>query len=192
MNFVKNAVNELIQGHIVAFPTETVYGLAVDTQNLDAVQKLYALKGRPLNKPSAIAIAEPQEIKQWVKEVSPDAQKLIDAFWPGPLTMILPAASGCQPVGVRCSSSSLLQEAIRLLGRPLWLTSANLSGQKEAVTAQEVHDYFPTGVFIIEDDRIVSGHVSTIIDFSQTPYNIVRKGLISSEAIQKVLSFKFC
>lgn len=196
MDFVINAVNELLQGNIVAFPTETVYGLAVDTGNLEALHKLYALKGRPLNKPSAIAIAEPQDIKQWVTAVSPEALKLIDAFWPGPLTVILQAAShvseainaGCRGVGVRCSPSPLLREAIRLLGRPICLTSANLSGQKEAITAKQVRSYFPTGVFILERDDIVTGQVSTIVDLSVTPYRIVREGLISPSDIQKILN----
>jgi L-threonylcarbamoyladenylate synthase len=192
MNIIKQAVDELLLGNIVALPTDTVYGLAVDIGNIEAVNKLYSLKQRPLNKPSSIAVAHPQEIGYWVKEISQDAQKLIDAFWPGPLTLILPAAShvpyavnaGYPSIGLRCSASEILREVILLLGRPLCLTSANPAGERAAMRAQEVRHYFHNDLFLIEKDDVVTGKASTIIDLSQHPYCILREDAISRENIQ--------
>src|ERR1700733_1780667 len=191
MNVVKEAVNELLSGNIVALPTETEYGLAVDAKNMAAVQKLYALKHRSSNKPCSIAIADPKDIKHWVKAVSGDAQKLIDAFWAWALTLVLSASSdiphavnaGYSSIGLRCSASEIIREVIAALGRPICLTSANLSGEKEATTARQIRDYFHNAIFIIEQDEIVSGIVSTVIDLTHNPYLCLREGSIPFEAI---------
>lgn len=190
------AVQKLQAGEIVALPTETVYGLAVDANNPKAITKLYNLKHRSQQKPMAIAIASPQDAHYWVDELSEDAKILIKSFWPGPLTLVLPAASHVSPlinaghktIGIRCSSSKMLQEIILLLGNAICLTSANLSGQPEAQTASQIRSVFQDNIFICEDDKSMQGRPSTIVDLTVSPYKILRETTISSEDIQKKIN----
>lgn len=196
MNMIDEAIKKLSAGEIVALPTETVYGLAVDARNINAINKLYALKKRDTNKPLAVAIARPNDATQWAATVDINAQQLIKAFWPGPLTLVLPAEKSVSPlitagrnsIGLRCSSCQLITAIIDKLGGALCLTSANMSGEKEATTAQEVRTNLQSAIFILESDDIVTGIPSTIIDLTNDPYKVLRQGAISAENIQTIVS----
>lgn len=196
-NDIKYAADKLKEGAIVCMPTETVYGLAVDSNNVSAITALYNLKHRPIGKPTSIAVANPQDIKPWVDHISKDAEKLMECFWPGPLTLIFPVASsiphemsaGFPSIGIRCSSCPIVKQILNLLGNAVCLTSANLAGEKEASKAQQVRDVFPE-IFVVEGDEYISGTVSTIIDLSTTSYQLVREGEIPVEKIQAVIDSK--
>lgn len=139
-------LNKLRAGEVVAIPTETVYGLAVDALNHEAIQKLYQIKNRNFLKPTSIAIKNPKDITIWAQCTTHDALKLVKKFWPGPLTLILPSNQKTpkginlinDSIGVRCTCSPTVKKIITMLGNPICLTSANLSGNKEAVTAKQV------------------------------------------------------
>lgn len=179
---IYKAVEKLKAGEVIALPTETVYGLAVDAQNPEALLKLYAIKQRPQLKQVCIAIAEPEDVLHWVSEVNDTAQRLIRSFWPGPLTLILPRAN--QPsIGVRCSSCVIVKQIITLLGHAIYLTSANRSAEEDALTGQQVRDYFGDQVYLIEQDAAIGGVPSTIVDLSTQPYSILREGAISREQL---------
>ena len=191
---INEAVSLLKQGEIVALPTETVYGLAADITNLNSVDKLYQLKGRSKAKPIAIAISQPTDIYPWVKTLEDDAKKLIHHFWPGPLTLVLEGSDEVPAilfserggVGLRCSSCALIQQVIATFGHPLALSSANLSGHKDALTAAQVSEYFPQ-IWVLEADAEVQGLPSTVVELIAKPYRLLRKGAIPLIEIQAVL-----
>lgn len=187
---IDRAVEQLKQGQVIAVPTETVYGLAVDSTNSEAIEALYQLKGRPRTKQLPIAIAEPSQWQQIVTNVDDNIQKLMKAFWPGALTIVLSAKDQLGTVAVRCPDNPLLQEIIFKLGKPICLTSANLSGEPSALKAGMVRESFQDNILIIEDDTIVGNEASTIIDVTGADYRILREGVVSVEAIQLVTSDK--
>jgi L-threonylcarbamoyladenylate synthase len=195
IDIIHKAVSKLKAGEVIALPTETVYGLAVDATNLAAISKLYTLKQRSFNKPLVIAVAHAQDVVPWVSAVSSDARLLMDAFWPGPLTIILPRGkavsdlitAGKSSIGLRYSSCVMLQDILHQLGHAICLTSANQSGTEEAMSAEKVRSEFPNELFIVEEDTIISGTPSTIIDMAVMPYRILREGEITLQQIQDVL-----
>lgn len=194
LTVIAQAVAELKSGNVIALPTETIYGLAVDALNPAAVKKIYHLKHRPAQQPLAIAIAHPRDSAPWVTAIGPDAQALMTAFWPGPLTIVFAATAlaatinpGVATIGLRCSACPIPQYLITQLGRPLALTSANISGHPAALTAAQVTSDFPD-IMTISGDEYITGAASTIIDISHYPYRILRQGAVSIAAIQAVIT----
>lgn len=192
---IEQVVEKLKAGDIVALPTETVYGLAVDAENTEAITKLYNLKLRPAHKPFAVAIANAKEISNWVIDKNDDIDLLTQTFWPGPLTLVLPAASrvskvitgGRTSVGLRCSSSPSLTKILDLLGNAVCLTSANISGNKEACSAQEIRENFKETIYLYQNDEEISGIPSTVMDLCKKPYHILRSGFLSKNEIESIL-----
>lgn len=176
-------------GELVAFPTETVYGLGADGLNAAACAKIYAAKGRPSTKPLTLHVASFAQIEE-LAIVSAAAEKLFAEFLPGPLTIILPrkSAGGTESVGFRFPANKIAQDLIKAAGRPLAAPSANISGQPAPVTAREVFEGLNGRVKIILDGgKCAVGVSSTVLDLSRGVPKILRRGAISAEAIQKIL-----
>ena len=190
-------VRSLIRGGgVVAFPTDTFYGLGVDPFNPAAIEKIYQIKGRDPKKPILILIEKKVRLNPLVKEVSKDAERLIKEFWPGPLTIIFKASSAIPAiltgetgkVGIRLPASSFLLWLLEGLDSPLTATSANPSGLPSSATALEVERYFNGKIDLIIDAGRTEGiRESTIIDATKTPMTLVREGMIEKEWIESLI-----
>jgi L-threonylcarbamoyladenylate synthase len=183
-----DAITALRAGSIVAVPTETVYGLAVDALNPQAIKQLFALKHRPGDKTLPVAITGLEEISDWASEISPLALHLATHFWPGPLTLILPVrqdiphslAQGKASIALRCPAEPQLLAIIQGLGHGICLTSANPSGEQEAISTEQVAHYFGASMPIVASKAILSTLPSTIVDLTVSPYKILRQGPITA------------
>lgn len=193
---LKAAADALLQGDLVAFPTETVYGLGADGFNGAACRKIFEAKERPADNPLILHIADIAQLAEIITELPPHGRRLIEAFWPGPLTLILPKAatvppevsSGLETVAVRMPSNPVAQELIRRVGRPLAAPSANLSGKPSPTTAAHVaQDLSERVAGIVDGGACEVGLESTIIDVTVQPPTILRPGGISREAIEAVI-----
>lgn len=183
-------------GKLAALPTETVYGLAADATQARAVQAVYDAKGRPEQKPLSVLVDGMKMAEAVCRDIPGDAYRLADAFWPGPLTMILWGNGALPPIvpaggatqGVRCPDHPAALAVIRALGRPLACPSANLSGWPSPKSAQEVLAQLGGRIDAVLDGGPCSvGVESTILDLTVTPYRILRQGGLSREAIESVL-----
>ena len=210
---VANAVDVLDQGGLVAFPTETVYGLGADASNAQAIAAIYAAKGRPSHHPVIVHVAQPADLWRWVK-TSPQsqavAQRLIDAFWPGPLTLIcqrdpsVPASvsGGQDTIGVRCPSHPVAQALLTAFARRrgaaragIAAPSANRFGQVSPTRRQHVVDEFTdlvtAGMPVLEGGDSAVGIESTIVDVSRLDQGqgiaLLRPGGIGAQAIEAVI-----
>ena len=193
------AARLLESGALVAFPTETVYGLGADAENPDAVAAIYAAKGRPANHPVIVHLAPEADLSYWAKEVPPYAKQLIAAFWPGPLTIILKRAEhipdavsgGQDSIGLRCPSHPVAQALLRAFkgGQGgVAAPSANKFGHVSPTTAQHVRDEFGDELpCILDGGQSEVGIESTIVDLSRGGVVLLRPGRISAEAIAQVL-----
>lgn len=191
------AAAELIRrGELVAIPTETVYGLGADGLNPDAVAKIFAAKGRPGDNPLILHVAEAEQIDMFCHDVPEVAYTLARIFWPGPLTMILPArdivpkrtTGGLSTVGVRCPDCHITREIIRLAGTPIAAPSANLSGKPSTTTAEHVlHDHNGRIPLIVDGGASRVGVESTIIDLTDETPRLLRPGGITLEALGTIL-----
>ena len=213
-DLLDSAVKQLRDGHLVAIPTETVYGLAADAKNVVAVNQVFTAKGRPSGHPLIVHIANPvlptmsslesqnawqQLLLNWSRDVSPQALALAQAFWPGPLTIILPKAKsvlmevtgGQETVGVRCPNHPLTQELLKLFDGAVVAPSANRFGRISPTTADHVRDEFPDGdILILDGGACDVGIESTIVDLSRWDSHgavILRPGAISKAMIDQVL-----
>lgn len=192
---LRKAVAILRQGGVVAYPTDTVYGLAVNATDVEAIARLYEVKGRPEAKALPLIIGDVGQLTEVAAAVPPLAEKLIAAFWPGPLTLLLephealPAQlRGESPrIGVRWPAARLSQQLARECGHAITATSANGSGAPAALTAAEVARQLGAAVdLILDGGRAESSEVSTVLDVVVTPPCIRRPGKISSQAIEAV------
>ena len=190
------AAELLRQGRLAAVPTETVYGLAADATQESAVQAVYEAKGRPDTKPLNVLVDGMQMVEAVCRDIPEDAYRLAEAFWPGPLTMILWGNGTLPPIvpaggetqGVRCPDHPDTLAVIRALGRPLACPSANLSGQPSPKSADEVLAQLGGRIDAVLDGGFCTvGVESTILDMTVTPYRILRQGGLSREAIESVL-----
>lgn len=186
----------IAEGELVAFPTETVYGLGGDALDPDASRKIYAAKGRPSDNPLIVHIAEFDDMKRVAREVPEQAKKLADAFWPGPLTMIVwksdavPEATtgGMQTVAVRMPNHPVALELIRRSGCLIAAPSANTSGRPSPTEAGHVAEDLSGKIAMILDGGPVGiGIESTIIDLTEEKPMILRPGYITPEMLSEVL-----
>jgi L-threonylcarbamoyladenylate synthase len=193
---IAEAVTALRRGDLVAIPTETVYGLAADARNPDAVRKIFALKGRPADHPLIVHISGADQLAQWALEVPDAAYQLAERFWPGPLTFILnkradvpdEVTGGQGTVGLRCPDNALTLELLRQFQGGLAAPSANRFGRISPTSAQHVRDEFGAHAPLILDGgpcRI--GIESTIVDLTQTPARILRPGGIGIDQLRPFL-----
>ncbi len=192
---LREAVAVLRRGGVVAYPTDTVYGLAVNAMDVEAIARLYDVKGRPEDKALPLIIGDVGQLTEVAAAVPPLAQQLIAAFWPGPLTLLfephdaLPAElRGASPrIGVRWPAALLSQQLAGALGHAITATSANCSGAPAALTAAEVGRQLGGAVdLILDGGRAESAAVSTVLDVVVTPPRIRRLGKISTRAIEAI------
>lgn len=189
------AAEILTSGGIIAYPTETFYGLGTDATNEKAIQKIFAIKGRNFKNPLSLIIGQTEDIYPLVQDVPEAAQKLMAAFWPGALTIVFSAAdivsplltAGTGKIGIRLSSHHGAQVIAQRLGRPLTATSANLSGAPECTQASEVAEQIGDKIDAIVDLGQTTGDkVSTIIDVTCDPPVILREGTITRQSIENI------
>lgn len=175
-------------GGLVAFPTETVYGLGANALDRKAVQKLYQVKKRPRSKPFTVQIADVSEIKKsWGCEFSSKAALLAEKFWPGPLTIILRASAGGS-VGFRIPKHDIAFSLIRAAGVPLFVPSANVSGNRPSLTAGDVLGEFEGKIDAVIDGGPASGGIeSTVVDLTSDEAKILREGSVTRQALSEVI-----
>ena len=193
---IADAVAVLRRGGLVAFPTETVYGLGADAANPAAVERIFAVKGRPRNHPLIVHLGDATAIKAWAAEVPPDAWTLAEAFWPGPLTLILPRAAhvpepvtgGAGTVGLRVPAQPLALELLDAFGGGIAAPSANRFGRVSPTTAIHVRADLGVDVdLILDGGPCAVGVESTIVDLSRGDPRVLRFGGIGVEALAEVL-----
>ena len=192
-NFIKKA----IENHeLIVFPTETVYGLGASIDDPIAIQKIFTTKGRPQDNPLIVHIADLSQLDALVTDVNANAKKLIGAFWPGPLTLVLPKSpsvsniitANLATVAIRMPKDALARDVIKAAGIPLCAPSANLSGKPSGTTFEAVYRDFFGKVGIFVDGGIPEyGIESTVIDMTAKIPTILRPGAVSVEAIENVL-----
>ena len=191
---LQHACDVLQHGGMVAFPTDTVYGLAVLPFKEEVIEQLFTAKGRNNTRAIAVLIGEMGQLKQVTPAVTPPLKRLMERFWPGPLTLILPkhsslpdALSQNTTIGVRIPNHPVALMLLKRIG-PLAVTSANLSGGENANTAQEVQIQLGGRIhLIIDGGRSPGGIPSTVVDCTTPELTILRPGPISLEDIRKVL-----
>lgn len=179
------------QGGVIAFRTDTFYGLGADPFNAVAVAQLKALKGRDDGKPILLLIADLDQIDRVIAERTEEFNRLAAKFWPGPLTIIgravdeLPAeiTAGTGTVGVRLPNDESVRRLVRECGGVLTATSANPAGREPARSAQEARDYFPQGVVIVDGGEVTATEPSTVVDATTSPPRVVREGAIPAGLI---------
>jgi L-threonylcarbamoyladenylate synthase len=193
---IEEAVMTLKAGGIVAYPTETFYGLGADGMNEEAVEKIFLIKGRAHTNPIPVIIGEEENLWPLTITVDETSRRLIRAFWPGPLTLVFFAAPHISPrltgntgkIGVRISSHPIAACLARALGRPLTATSANPSGRGECTTAAEVHRILGNLVDLIIDGGMSPGGLgSTILDMTSQPPAVIREGRIPASRLWNVI-----
>jgi L-threonylcarbamoyladenylate synthase len=190
------AVETLRAGGLVAMPTETVYGLAADAENELAVRRIFAAKGRPADHPLIVHLASANELSRWVAHVPEQATLLAAAFWPGPLTLILPRSpkaapavtGGLETIGVRVPAHPVAQALLQTFGGGLAAPSANRFGRVSPTTAQHVWDELGEQIpLILEGGECAVGVESTILDLSQEEPCLLRPGAITPTQIEQIL-----
>lgn len=189
---ILQALNVIQAGGLIAFPTDTVYGLAADFCNPDAIDRIYAAKDRDTRKPVAILIGEAEQLSLVMDQLTPGAARLAAQFWPGALTLIVPRKpdlpvnlSSLMTIGVRMPAHPWALELLRQSG-PLATTSANLSGEPDSKTADQVLKYLRGRFDLLLDGGACPGGVpSTVVDCTGSEALILREGAISSAAIHQ-------
>ncbi len=190
------AAEMIKSGELVAIPTETVYGLGANGLDEAAVAKIFEAKGRPQDNPLILHICGAEQIELFCHHIPQVAYDLADRFWPGPLTMILPAKStvprrttgGLDTVGVRCPDCDVTREIIRLAGVPIAAPSANISGKPSTTTAEHVlHDHDGKIAAIVDGGACRVGVESTIVDLTERRPRLLRPGGIGPEELLEVL-----
>ena len=193
---VSQASAYLTSGELVALPTETVYGLGANGLDPDAVAKIFITKGRPQDNPLILHIAEPSQMEMICRDIPKSAYALAEKFWPGPLTMVLPAkdivpkctTAGLPTVAVRCPDCAITRDIIRQAGVPVAAPSANISGKPSTTTAEHVyHDHNGKIPLIVDGGPCRVGVESTIIDLTENPPRLLRPGGITPEQLAEVL-----
>jgi L-threonylcarbamoyladenylate synthase len=189
---LKAAAARIRRGELVAFPTETVYGLGANALDQRAVAKIFAAKGRPSDNPIIVHVSDRKMLRSIVAKVPATARRLMDRFWPGPLTLVLPkkpsvpdlVTAGLATVAVRMPEGAA-RDLVRAAGVPIAAPSANLSGRPSPTTAQHVAEDFPD-IFILDGGPTKHGVESTVLALDPVP-RILRHGAVSAELLRKVI-----
>ncbi|MBQ2792850.1 MAG: threonylcarbamoyl-AMP synthase, partial [Oscillospiraceae bacterium] len=193
---LQTAADILAKGGLVAFPTETVYGLGANGLNEDAVRSIFAAKGRPSDNPLILHICDTEQLPQLAREIPEEAIKLALEFWPGPLTMVLPktdrvpdaVSGGLDTVAIRFPNNLIAREIIRRSGKPIAAPSANLSGSPSPTTAQHcIDDLIGRVDAIVDGGSCGVGLESTVISLATEVPTVLRPGGITVEQLRAVL-----
>jgi len=195
---IKKAAQIILQGGIIAFPTESFYGLAADALNEAALKKIFRVKGREEGKPILLLIADQSWLKGLVQEISPLAERLMEKFWPGPLTLVFNASPQLSPlltadtgkIGIRLSPHPVTQALVQGVGRAITGTSANLSGQPGTLTAREAfHSLGESLDAVLDGGKTAGGPGSTVLDVSDPSPRMIREGMISRNELEYVIRY---
>ena len=204
---IHRTVQALAEGRLVGFPTETVYGLAASALDTSAVNRLVEVKGRTANHPLALAVKSADEALDYVPDISPLGKRLARRCWPGPVTLVMgdnhrdslvqqlpqKVRNYVVPrdtIGLRVPAHRLILEVLNLMAGPLILTSANPTGHTEAVTADEVVDYFGDRVeLILDDGRSQFGQPSSVVRIDNNRVELLRPGVVSDNTLKRLSNF---
>ena len=197
LNSIDVAAKYIREGKLVAFPTETVYGLGANALDPMAVAKIFELKERPSFDPLIVHIASIHQLQDLVLNTDERVHKLAEKFWPGPLTMVLPKSnivpdivtSGLPTVGIRMPSNEIALDLIRISDCPIAAPSANKFGRISPTTAAHVRKQIPNVDYIIEGGKTTVGIESTIIKLTDKGFQILRNGIITQEELETVVPF---
>jgi len=193
---LEHAAKLIANGGLIAFRTDTFYGLGADPLNREAVTRIKILKGREDNKPILLLVADATDVDRLMIDKSEDFAEVARSFWPGPLTIVGVAApelpqeltAGTGTIGLRLPNDDNVRSLVSLCGGALTATSANASGSPPACSAQEVADYFPTGIdLIIDGGDITASEPSTVLDLSKPEPRVIREGAVSRKMLEGVL-----
>ena len=193
---LKRAKEVLLQGGLVACPTESFYGIAVDATNEEAIRRLFALKKRAAEHPILLLIPSVELVSEYVIRIPPVAQQLINEFWPGGLTLVFEASKKTSPlltadtgkIGLRLSNHPLATALAQAIGVPVTGTSANISGSPPCCSAKEVLGSFREDIDLIIDGGETAGGIgSTILDVTVDPPQILRNGMIQPRQLEKFI-----
>jgi L-threonylcarbamoyladenylate synthase len=193
---VQAAVEALRNGELVAFPTETVYGLGANANNPEAVRKIFSVKGRPSTHPVIVHIDHPRYLQRWIIELSPDAKKLADAFWPGPLTLVgrrAPAVNdvitgGQDTVAIRVPNHPVAQQLLNAFGGGIAAPSANRYGNVSPTRAEHVREEFGDEVkFVLDGGDCKLGVESTIVACVGDTLRVLRPGSVSLTQMRAIV-----
>ena len=192
-NAIRHAIDVLRNDGLVAFPTDTVYGLAAPVNNIESIKRLYVVKGRNNTKAIAVLLGDSNQLSQVAVDLSETAQKTADSLWPGPLTMIVPRnpalpeiLSPLPTIGVRIPDHPVALALLKTAG-PLAVTSANLSGAANTLTAMQVLKQLKGRIhLIIDGGRTPGGVPSTVIDYTTNEPKILREGPITLKQIMEL------
>jgi L-threonylcarbamoyladenylate synthase len=191
---LEQAIVKLKQGEVVAIPTETVYGLAADARNEDALKQIYAIKERPANNPLIVHIADIAQVEEWAASFPPVAQKLANAFWPGPLTLVLTAKAnvsyivraGEPTVALRIPAHPLTQQLLKQSGLGLAAPSANKYTQLSPTCAEHVEAGLGANIAVLDGGACQVGIESTIVAVDGDNWQLLRHGMISESEVEKI------
>ncbi len=185
---IKEAASALRDGKLVAFPTETVYGLGANADDTGAIARLYEVKQRPKEKQLSLLIYSLEGVELWVQIIPPNAKLLMDEFWPGPLTIILPGIGGSE-VGLRFPDSKVAQDIVRLAGVPVAATSANVSGMAPPISAEQVIGGLGGRIeLVLDGGTTLLQAPSTVVRVTSTDVvEVIRVGVISRKKVYDCL-----
>ncbi len=191
---IERAVEYLRQGQVIAYPTETIYGLGADVQNRKAVKRIYDLKSRDYGLPISILVADLAMLREVVANVPDRTLPLMRRFWPGALTILFPASdlipkglvTNTGRVGIRISSHPVAAALVEQFGRPITTTSANLSGFPPSLSVRHVQKYFGSKIScILDGGECEPSRGSTVVDIGDDTMRIVRDGAVPAEEVIK-------
>ncbi|OGO83697.1 MAG: threonylcarbamoyl-AMP synthase [Clostridiales bacterium GWD2_32_19] len=186
----------LEQGGIVVFPTDTVYGIACNASNIESVKKLYNIKRRDYEKPMMVLVGNIGDIYKYTDVLGENTKKLIEKFWPGPLSLVLNKSkvipyyitNGSEKVGIRCTSNRVAQLILNKCNFPVVVTSANISNYENCYNIEQIVSQFKLNVDIyIDGGPLESNKPSTIVEIDKEEVKIIREGVIKKEEVYKCL-----
>jgi len=182
-SYLQEAVYALKDGKIIAFPTETVYGLGVNGLDADAVANLNKIKERPEGKEFTFLIRDKACLKKYVNDVPEDGKKLIEKFWPGPLTLVMPSKYGGE-IGLRIPKHKVTNDLLSMVNLPIAAPSANISGEPPLVDAKAIFNAFNGKIeLVLNYGTSTMGKPSTVVRINEQKTEILRQGAISQEEI---------
>lgn len=192
---LKDIARLLSEDKVGAIPTETIYGLACNPFSERALEKLFALKQREPNKPILLLLGKMEDLSLVVKYVPEKARRLIRHFWPGPLTIVLPArrslpkllTGGLETIGVRLTSNEIARKIAWTFGKPITGTSANISGERPCRSAEEVLRVFPNIDFVVDGGECQSLTPSTVVEIIDNEVKLIREGVIPFSEVLQIL-----
>ena len=177
----------LLDNKVVAIPTDTIYGLAVACDKKEAICALYELKKRPSSNPLVLFVKEAKDVDQFVSEIPTGGKALMEAFWPGPLTLVLPSKRS-STIAIRIPNHPLIISLLEKTG-PLFVTSANISGNPPLKSTSEIETTFGTNFPVLDGELPQVGLASTILSFENNLWQIDRHGPISPEDFFPILGY---